>query len=225
MEISYWQSRWRNDKTGWHMQQVFPLLQSYWHVLNLPKNAVVLVPLCGSSLDIQWLAGQGHYVIGVDVSEIAIKTLKQNHDEPFQKSTKAGLDRYASNSMELWCGDFLKLQKQWLPPVDAIYDKAAIIALPKEMRTRYAGSLQALMQPHTQVLINCFEYKQNEMPGPPFAVFENELQSLFGENFHIKMLHVHSLFDELTNFHPRGLKSYLDEKLYHLSPKKAFNFS
>ena len=64
-----------------------------------------------------------------------------------------------------------------------------------------------------------FEYEQNEMPGPPFAVFREELDSLFGKQFSVTSLHGRSLFEELTNFHRRGLHSYLKEKIYHLSPK------
>lgn len=201
------------------MPQVFPLLQEYWNILKLHKNTVVLVPLCGSSLDLQWLAEQGHYVIGVDVSEIAIKNIIKNHDEPFQKSTNGSLTCYTSNSIELWCGNFLKLRQQWLPSVDAIYDKAALIALPVEKRLEYAQHLHALAQPHTQIFMNCFEYEQSEMPGPPFAVFIEELELLFGDTYHIKCLHTHSLFDELTNFKRRGLHSYLNEKIYQLYPK------
>ncbi|MBN2730806.1 MAG: hypothetical protein JXR26_00120, partial [Balneolaceae bacterium] len=121
--------------------------------------------------------------------------------------------------MELWQGDVFKLQKRWLPAIDAIYDKAALIALPPEMRKVYAITLKSLLQPHTQIFINCFEYNQNEMPGPPFAVFRDELESLLGDQFNIKLLHTQSLFDELIKFQRRGLHSYLKEKIYRLSPK------
>lgn len=219
MEISYWQSRWRNEKTRWHMQEVFPLLKTFWNKLPLEKGGTVLVPLCGKSLDLEWLVNQGHYVIGVDVSQKAIKALVQSHEERFEKSAKGNLQCYKSESMELWCGDFFKLQQSWLPAIDVIYDKAALIALPPEMRKAYVDSLKNLLQPHTQVFINCFEYEQDEMPGPPFAVFREEMESHFGDQFYINSLYAHSLFDELTNFHRRGLHSYLREKIYHLSPK------
>lgn len=219
MEISYWQSRWQNDKTGWHMQQVFSPLKTYWNSLQLAKGATVFVPLCGKSLDLEWLVNQGHYVVGVDVSVKAVHELTKRHNEPFKESSKGSFTCYKSNSMELWRGDVFKLQKRWLPAIDAIYDKAALIALPPEMRKAYAITLKSFLQPHTQIFINCFEYNQNEMPGPPFAVFRDELESLLGDQFNIKLLHAQSLFDELTNFHRRGLHSYLKEKIYRLSPK------
>lgn len=219
MEISYWQSRWQNDKTGWHMQQVFSPLKTYWNSFQLAKGTTVFVPLCGKSLDLEWLVSQSHYVVGVDVSAKAIHELTERHDEPFKESSKGGFICYQSNSMELWQGDVFKLQKRWLPAIDAIYDKAALIALPPEMRKVYAITLKSLLQPHTQIFINCFEYNQNEMPGPPFAVFRDELESLLGDQFNIKLLHTQSLFDELIKFQRRGLHSYLKEKIYRLSPK------
>lgn len=201
------------------MQQVFSLLETYWSSLQLAEGTTVLVPLCGKSLDLEWLVSQDHYVIGIDVSAKAINELIEWYDEPFEESSKGDFTCYKSDSMELWNGDVFKLQQRWIPAIDAVYDKAALIALPPEMRTAYAAVIKNLIQPHTQIFINCFEYNQDEMPGPPFAVFRDELKSLFGDQFIIKILHSHSLFDELTNFHRRGLHSYLKEKIYHLSPK------
>lgn len=220
MEISYWQSRWIKGNTGWHMDEVFPPLKNYWHHLQLAHGATILVPLCGKTLDIEWFVGQAYYVIGIDVSEKAIEALKHNHSEPFCTSSTGGLTRYKSDSLELWCGDFFKLQKNWLPPIDAIYDKAALIALPPETRRQYAKAIKRLCQPHTRQFLSCFEYNQDEMNGPPFAVFEDELQTHYSDRFHINLLYSHSLMDELTGFHRRGLHSYLTEKIYHLTPER-----
>lgn len=219
MEISYWQSRWKKDNTGWHMDEVFPLLKSFWHRLELRKSSTVLVPLCGKSLDIDWLAAQGYRVIGADVSEKAVNILKDRLPYSFTKSAKGSFTCYKSASVELWRGDFFRLRKQWLPTIDAIYDKAALIALPPDKRRQYTTHLQNLAESHTQIFVNCFEYEQEEMNGPPYAVMENELQSLFGNRFNIELLYKHSLFNELPQFGQRGLKSYLIEKIYHLQPK------
>lgn len=219
MEISYWQSRWQKQKTGWHMQTVFPLLKTYWKHLNLSQNAVVLVPLCGKSLDLDWLLRQEYHVIGVDVSEIALKEVINRSGAAFTSSTKGSFTCFRSDALQLWCGDVLTLQKQWLPPVDAIYDKAALIALPPHKRGDYAHTLRSLLQPHTQIFMNSFEYEQKEMTGPPFAVFLDEIERQYGDLFKINLLYEHALLKKLTNFQRRGLRSYLTEKVYHLSPK------
>lgn len=218
MEISYWQSRWQNNKTGWHMDEVFPLLKTFWPRLQIKPGTSVLVPLCGKSLDLDWLAAQGHHVIGVDVSKKAINEVMDRLEATFTESTKGNLTCYTSDTMTLWWGDFMKLRRAWLPDIAAIYDKAALIALPPEQRSHYASHLQKLVEPETPMLLNCFEYKQEEMSGPPFAVFYKELQQLYGNRYHIKQLHERSLLNELSNFKRRGLQSYLTEKIYYLQP-------
>lgn len=216
MEISYWQSRWRNDKTGWHMDEVYPLLKKYWPELNIKPNATVLVPLCGKTLDIDWLAEHGHDVVGVDVSEKAIQTVIKRNNLDVTRSAKGPFSVSRSQNIELWCGDFMKLRKNWVPPIDVIYDKAALIALPPDKRTAYTQHIQALTQPHTQILLNCFEYDQQEMTGPPFSVSEGELRRLYGSQFTITLLYSRSILDEMGRFQQRGLQSYLNEKFYLL---------
>lgn len=218
MEISYWKSRWRKHHTGWHMQQVYPHLKTYWTRLKLEKGTVVLVPLCGKSLDLMWLARQGHWVIGVEVSEIAVREFAEETDFTWHEHTKEGFKIFESRDIQLWQGNFFDLRPDWLPPIDAIYDKAALIALPEKKRERYAELLHRLCTPDTRMLMNSFEYRQNEMDGPPFAVFEDELERLFGHRFERVLLHKESILDQLTKFRQRGLSSFLKEKVYMLIP-------
>lgn len=220
MEISYWRSRWKNNNTGWHMDRVFPPLREYWHRLGLSRGATVLVPLCGKSLDMDWLLSRGHRVIGVEVSEDALRAVRERLGRSFEASSKGAFTRYRAPNIDLWCGDILKLRRRWLPSLDAMYDKAALIALPPDMRPGYAAHMRALLEPHSQILLNTFEYNPTEMNGPPFAVFEDELERLFGDRFAISLLQSRDLFAQLPNFHRRGLRSYLHEKIFRLSPGK-----
>lgn len=216
MEISYWQSRWRNDKIGWHMDVVYPPLRKHWPQLSLKSQARVLVPLCGRSHDMKWLAQQNFQVIGVEVSQKALRDFMNQWDEKFSTNSSHGFTIYKSASIELWQGDFMKIPERKIKPVDAVYDKAAIVALPKKMRTEYANKLLELCDDHTQILLQTFEYKQNEMNGPPFSVDEEEINQHFGDYFSITLLHKQSLFDELSKFQRRGLSSNLVEKIFHL---------
>lgn len=218
MELSYWQSRWNKDKTGWHMEVVYPQLPKLWPTFSLAKESRILVPFCGKSLDMKWLIEQGHYVIGVDAVEKALTEFIDSYPKPFSKDSSHGFQIYKSNNLELWQGDFLKLPATKVENIDAVYDKAALVAIPKENRKDYAQKIIALCNKDTHIFLQTFEYRQEEMSGPPFSVSEQEVKTLFGGHFDIEILHKQSKFDELAKFQQRGLSSYLIEKVYHLSP-------
>ncbi|MDX1586011.1 MAG: thiopurine S-methyltransferase [Balneolaceae bacterium] len=219
MEISYWKARWNKGKTGWHMDKVYPHLPTYWPELQLEEGTCVLVPLCGKSLDLLWLKNRGHRVIGVDVSQKAAEHFFREHRLDCNTYEKASFTIFEGNNLSFWCGDFFKLQKKFLPKIDAIYDKAALIALPEEQRIAYSQQVLEMCYKHTQMLLNTFEYEQEEMNGPPFSVFREELKVHYGERFTIELLHEESVLENLARFRQRGLSSYLIEKVYHLSPK------
>lgn len=218
MELSYWQSRWRKNNIGWHMDQVYPPLKKYWPEIELQKRSTVLVPLCGKSLDIVWLMEQEYNVIGVEISALAIRELLQLLGGEFSKRQKGDFTVFSSQNVALWQGDFLKMESEFLPAIDAVYDKAALIALPPDKRKTYTGTVKNIISSHTKMLLNCFEYEQKEMKGPPFTVFREELDQHYGELFSINLLQKQSLFEQLQKFQSRGLSSYLTEKIYLLKP-------
>lgn len=218
MELSYWKSRWQKDNTGWHMDIVYPQLPKVWPKLSLKPDARVLVPLCGKSLDINWLTEQGHYVIGAEASPKALREFMDQYPHDFSKDSSHGFTIYRSESIELWEGDFLKLPKEKIPALDVVYDKASIVALPPEMREFYAQKILSLCGKETQILLQTFDYEQDEMTGPPFSVDEKEIRTYFGHRFELELLHKQSKFDELSKFQQRGLSSYLNEKVYRLTP-------
>lgn len=223
MEISYWKNRWQQNKTGWHRQEVYPQLPRFWSRLDLPKEARVLVPLCGKSHDIDWLAEQGFQLIGVDASGKALKHIMERFPESFLRTESHGYTVFRSDTMELWQGDFLNFPKAAINPIAAVYDKASIVALPPAMRKKYAGKLLELSGKHTQIFLQSFEYDQHEMNGPPFSVSEREIKNLLGASFDIMLLHKQSRFEEVEKFHRRGLSSYFMEKIYHLTPDNKLN--
>jgi thiopurine S-methyltransferase len=216
MELSYWQARWQNDKTGWHMQQVYPHLKTYWPKLNLTEGATVLIPLCGKTLDMRWLQKRNLNVIGVELSTKAVETFFRTHQLSFKKKKYGSFSYFEGENISIWNGDFFKLEADELPAIDAIYDKAALIALPPDRRPPYARHLLDFCHSHTQILMNTFEYKQEEMTGPPFSVPFQEVQKYYGKQFYIELLHETDILDELPRFKSRGLRSYLKEKFYHL---------
>lgn len=218
MEISYWMSRWEKGKTGWHREEVYPRLPEFWPRLRLTGNARVLVPLCGKSHDLDWLAAQGFAVVGVEASKKALTQVMERFSTPFIRTESHGYTVFKSAFMELWQGNFMNFPKAAVPSVDAIYDKASMVALPGSMRKKYRTKILDLCNAHTQILLQSFEYEQQEMVGPPFSLPEQEVKNLFGRHFNIILLHEESKLKEVKKFRQRGLSTYFIEKVYHMVP-------
>lgn len=200
------------------MSDVHPQLIQLWPQLIYTSNPRVLVPLCGKNIDMRWMAEQGSYVIGVEVSRKALQEFMNEQPQEFRKETSYEFTVYKSDSFELWQGDFFDLPIGKVSDIDLIYDKASIVALPPDMRKNYAQKLLELCNPETQILLQTFEYEQEEMNGPPFSIKQKEIDDLFGDRFKFTLVHEQSKFDEVSKFQQRGLLSYFIEKIYHMKP-------
>ncbi|MGB7251834.1 MAG: thiopurine S-methyltransferase, partial [Phormidesmis sp.] len=66
--------------------------------------------------------------------------------------------------------------------IDAIYDRAALVALPEVMRDRYTPHLKEITANAPQLLI-CFEYDQNLMTGPPFSISPQEVARHYEDSY------------------------------------------
>lgn len=219
MELSYWESRWRKDKTGFHMPDGYPGLQKHWHSLELPPNPSVCVPLCGKSADMIFLEERGADVTGVEISEKAVRSFFSENKRDFETSSYADFTIWSSGRIQIWQGNFMKF-----PPAkvdfDLIYDKAALVALPPEKRPPYADKLLNLTKSDTQILLHHFVYPQEEMPGPPFSVGTNEINEYFTRNFSSFLLEVNQIpSKQFPPFLRRGLKSPITERLILLKPR------
>jgi len=220
MELSYWQSRWAKGHTGFHMENGYSGLREHWESLPVPNSPAVLVPLSGKSDDMRWIAEQGGHVTGVEISEIAAQQFFSNQEISPNITSYAGFKIYASETISIWCGDFLKLPGYKLPDFDLIYDKAALVALPPQMRKNYVKKIMHIAGPYTNILLHSFSYNQHEMNGPPFSVPESEVEAHFGNEFSITVLEKNSLNTEkYQKFKKRGLGSHFIEYLLLLSKK------
>lgn len=220
MELSYWQSRWRKGNTGFHMENGYSGLREQWKTLPITNSPAILVPLSGKSEDMRWIAEQGGNVIGVEISEIAAQQFFNNLNKTPKITSFASFKIYASENISIWCGDFLKLPDRKMPVFDLIYDKAALVALPSRMRQNYVKKIISLTGQHTSILLHGFSYNQHEMNGPPFSVPENEVKTLYGDEFFLTILQRNFINTEkYQKFKKRGLGSHFIEYLLLLSKK------
>jgi thiopurine S-methyltransferase len=127
MQADFWLKKWASGQIGFHLPDVNPYLQRYWPALQIPAQARVLVPLCGKSLDLRWLAHQGHRVLGVELSETAIRDFFVEQQLEPEVSERGAFNVYRAASIEVWCGDFFALTAEDVADCVALYDRAALI--------------------------------------------------------------------------------------------------
>ncbi len=216
MEGDFWLERWREGQTFFHQQRITPLLQKFWPALSLPAGSQVLVPLCGKSLDMLWLAQQGHRVLGIELSPLAVEQFFQENQLQAATHDSALGKHYVSGNIEIICGDIFDLDAATLAACVGVYDRAALVALPADMRARYVQHVYGQLASDYQGLLLTLEYDQNLMAGPPFSVSAAEVQSLFSTHSNATILDRRSILEKEPKFAQRGLTS-LDSVSYQLS--------
>jgi len=216
MQPEFWHKKWETNQIGFHQPEVNPYLQRHWADLAIAAQARVLVPLCGKSLDLLWLAGQGHQVLGVELSEKAVEDFFREQALQPQISEEGGFRIYRAGSIELWCGDFFALSASDVADCTALYDRAALIALPPPMRERYATHLLEILPAGLRGLLITLDYDQAQMSGPPFAVTDAEVQRLFGNDWAVQALEEQDVLSESGKFLQAGV-TRLQERVYRLA--------
>lgn len=219
MEPDFWHQRWQQNQIGFHQPDINPYLRKYWAELAVPAPARILVPLCGKSLDLLWLVQLGYQVEGVELSDVAVRAFFEEQGIKAQHSTQGDWQVWESENLRLWCGDFFKLGPAQLGPIDAVYDRAALIALPQPMRQQYVAHMQTLVGAVPHLLVT-LEYPQQQMSGPPFAVEKTEVEDLFGARYSGTQSPICAdVLSESPNFRERGLEC-LNECVYLLQVRK-----
>lgn len=215
MQPDFWHKRWEQDLIGFHQQLVNSSLQQFWPDLGLSAGARVLVPLCGKSRDLAWLAGQGHRVLGVELSERAVEGFFNEHELTPEVDRHGAFQVYRSQGIEVWCGDFFALTPADTADCVGFYDRAASIALPLAMRERYVKHLHALLPAPCAGLLITLEYDQRLIEGPPFAVPDEEVQRLWGEQWHPRLLATDDVLAQSPKYLNAGATQLL-ERTYRL---------
>lgn len=173
------------------------------------------MPLCGKSLDMAWLAGQGLRVLGVELAERAVEDFFAEQGLQPEVEQQGVLRLYRAAGVEIYCGDFFNVQAEHVAGCTALYDRAALIALPETMRARYVEHLAAILPGNCRGLLVSLEYAQEEMSGPPFSVSQAEIDARLSPYWQIELLARHDVLNENWRFLQRGLSS-LHESIYRL---------
>ncbi|WP_296207306.1 thiopurine S-methyltransferase [Psychrobacter sp. UBA3480] len=202
MNPEFWHKRWQEGRIGFNQSTVNPLLTEYFNRLNLTAGSRIFVPLCGKSIDMVWLATQGYDVVGIELVETAVQeffaeqniqpTVYQQADNPMIKYYQGQL---SGQIITLWVADIFALTAKDIGSIDAVYDKAALIVLPDDMRVRYSEQVRKLSNNTSKVdganneitpqLLLTLNYDQRKKNGPPFSINANQLEQYYSDHYQI----------------------------------------
>lgn len=215
MEAEFWHEKWEIKQIGFHLDYVHPILKRRIGLFN--QQQTVLVPLCGKTLDIGYLLEQGNSVVAAELSEIAISELFQQLGlTPTISAWKEG-KKYQAGKLTVYVGDFFALDAQGVGEIAWVYDRAAIVALPEELRVKYAQHLMTITNKAPQLLLT-LDYDQNVAGGPPFAVSGEEVTQHYNAVYSIELLEEADIIEEEPRFKAKGLNSFY-QRAYHLTLK------
>jgi thiopurine S-methyltransferase len=182
MDANFWHQRWEENDIGFHKNEVNSLLLKYFDKLSLAIGSRIFLPLCGKTRDISWLLSKGYRVVGAELSEKAITQLFDELEIIPKKRQLKNVTHYYNTNIDIFVGDIFDLCKYDLGEVNAIYDRAALVALPGNMRERYTQQLMKITDIAPQLMI-CFDYDQSQIEGPPFSIPDKEVEQHYQKQY------------------------------------------
>lgn len=218
MEPGFWHDKWQQQQIGFHQQNINPLLVKYWQRLVLASDAQVFVPLCGKSLDMCYLAEQGHQVIGCELNSLAVQQFFDENRLTVIKASEGEHQHYQTEQISLYQGDIFTLPEAITAEVSAFYDRAALIAWPESMRSQYANKLAQLIPTGSVGLLITLDYPQQTLSGPPFAVSPDWLAEHLAMDFEIELLERQDVLADNPRFVNKNVP-WLSEAAYLLKRK------
>jgi thiopurine S-methyltransferase len=186
MESEFWINKWIDNDIRFHQSKYHPQLERFGARFS---PGTILVPLCGKTLDMLFLSSLGHSVIGVELSPIACRDFFIENGISYTEKVIPDFTVYESEFVTIWCGDFFKLPEEVWKKVTGVYDRAALVALPTDIRSSYVRDFAKRGNNVSEILLISFEYPQSAMSGPPFSIPENEVKNLYPD-FEIEKIHV-----------------------------------
>jgi len=209
-----WHARWQDGRTGFHESEVHPDLLTYSPEFLGDAPRRVLVPLCGKSMDLHWLAAQGHQVVGVEFVHLAVEQFFAAEGEAVPNATGTReRPAYARGNIRIVCADFFHVTRADVGPVDRVWDRAALVALPRAEHVRYAKKIRELC-PKGLLLQNAVEYDTSVMDAPPESVPKDVVESLYGN---ATLLRREDILDREPKWRERGHRHFCSTaQLVHL---------
>lgn len=200
MDSSFWHQKWESNTIAFHKSETNPALVNHFGTLSLANNSRVFLPLCGKTLDIAWLLSQGYRVAGAELVEMAIEQLFEELEVEPEISDIGNVRQYSAPNLDIFVGNIFDVSGDMLGSVDAVYDRAALVALPEDVRHRYTAHLTQITERSPQLLVT-FEYDQSLMNGPPFSIDAAEVKQHYGDRYDVSLLASNNVSGGLKGLH------------------------
>ena len=204
MNHEFWKERWSVDRIGFHQGEINTFLRTY-HDQFCANGERVLVPLCGKSKDMIWLAQRGHPVVGVEFVAKAVEDFFPENEIPSKGEVRRGQSITFGGGIELWNANIFDVSKEEAGTFSSVFDRAALIALPPQTRPNYVQHILSLMDPGARALIVTFAYDQEKIDGPPFSVPDQEVRSGYASHGTLEILTREMTADIPPSFVERGV--------------------
>ncbi|XP_056270210.1 probable thiopurine S-methyltransferase [Pseudoliparis swirei] len=224
MALGEWEERWEEDRTGFHQLHVHKILEDNIDKVLCGRTGVCFFfPLCGKAVDMKWLADQGHSVVGVEISEKAIKQFfVENNmtykEEPVPSLPGATVYKSSEGNISLYQCDLFTFSSSIEGQFGAIWDRGSLVAINPRDREKYAALITSLMAKDCRYLLDTFLYNPELYQGPPFMVPDEQVASLFGSECDVAALHSH---DALTERQRAWNLDYMTENVHLITLKSA----
>jgi SAM-dependent methyltransferase len=158
----FWSERFERQFTPWDQGGVPAALQRYVARADRPRR--VLIPGCGTAHELHYFRQAGWDAIAIDFSPAAVAAARACYPEHAERIVEA---------------DFFRYQPPW--PVDLIYERAFLCALPPSMRVEVARRWAELLAPGG-LLAGLF-FLGETLKGPPFGIDAAALDRLLDSAF------------------------------------------
>ncbi|KAK2836554.1 hypothetical protein Q7C36_014423 [Tachysurus vachellii] len=226
MAISEWEGRWQEGRIGFHQPHIHQMLKDNLDKVLCERQQVrFFFPLCGKAVDMKWLADMGHVIVGVEISEKAIKQFFEEHsleykEEPVAAIPEAKVFKSSDGRISLYQCDLYNFSSAIEGQFGGIWDRGSLVAINPCDRPKYATLIRSLMDKDCRYLLDTLEYNPELYKGPPFFVPEETVKGLYGDSCDIKLLQSRDVFEEKHK--GWGIDSLI-EKVFLLIPKATLN--
>ena len=191
--LDFWTDKWAGGQIGFHEEDVNPTLAKHFSAFMGPGKHRVLLPLCGKTVDLLWLEQRRQHVVGVEFVEQAVRDFHLENGRTPDVSVEPPVTRWVSGRVHIMQADFFDVGRQHVGNCGRVWDRAAMVALPPEVRGKYVSHLRGLLVGGARVLLTTFHYPSGQKKGPPFSVSDDEVRTLYAGVTNLTLLEAEEL--------------------------------